>query len=172
MVTIARERTAISRSKVSAPTKWAEEEGHISGTVYDWGCGKGMDSKWLRSMDYQVISHDPYHLPENDPDSVDFSNVDTIICNYVLNVIDEQAERESLLKKIASKGVGTVIISVRCDVDVNAKKNGWKQYGDGYCTSHNTFQKNYDMNDVKEMGKLFGSIKDIRHKNGGITVVF
>lgn len=54
-VIIRRENTAIARTKPSSPTCWAEKNGYIKSSVFDWGCGKGMDSKWLKNTGYDVI---------------------------------------------------------------------------------------------------------------------
>jgi len=172
MTTIAREKTAINRSKVSAPTKWAEENDHLGKRVYDWGCGKGKDSDWMTEQGHTVFPHDPFHFPGNNPKTMDFSKIDTIVCNYVLNVIETPEERDSLLRQMADTGVETIIISVRNDVEANACKNGWKAYGDGYITSHNTFQKNYTMSDINAMQEIFGTLSIVKKTSGGITVVF
>jgi len=172
MTTIARERTAISRSKVSAPTKWAEENGHLGKRVYDWGCGKGKDSDWMTKKDHTVFPHDPFHFPGNDPKTMNFSKINTIICNYVLNVIEIPEEREALLRQIRDTGVDTIIISVRSDVETNAQKAGWERYADGYVTSQNTFQRNYTLKDVENMEEIMGHASVIKRVSGGIVAVF
>jgi ATP adenylyltransferase len=175
MVKINREMTAISRKDPSAPTKWAYENGHIGNHVYDWGCGQGADVRWLEDQGHQVSSYDPHFFPDNDPLYADFSDVDTIMCHYVLNVVPTKKERRGILLHIASKGVDTVVISVRSDVAKNAEKKGWKPHNDGYLVPKNgkfTFQKNYTLDEVKAMQELFGDIIAIRNKSGGITAVF
>ena len=75
-------RTAIERKKVSAPMKFLEDEGHLEGRVLDYGCGRGFDAGALG-----LESYDPYFFPE-----VPKGKFDTITCNYVLNVVDEETE--------------------------------------------------------------------------------
>jgi DNA phosphorothioation-associated putative methyltransferase len=175
MAKINRGATAIHRVDPSAPTKWAHKKGYISKSVFDWGCGQGVDVEWLTDLGHKVSFYDLVHYPENNPETVDFSNIGTIMCHYVLNVIDIKKERAALLKAIASKGVETVIVSVRSDVDANAKKRNWQPYKDGFLVPKNgglTFQRNYTKDEVENMQKLFGSLVDMRNKSGGITGVF
>jgi DNA phosphorothioation-associated putative methyltransferase len=175
MTEINRGATAIPRTDASAPTRWAKGKGHIGRVVYDWGCGQGADVEFLNDCGHKVTGYDLNWAPENDPETTDFSNTDTIMCHYVLNVIETKKERNALLKAIASKGVRHVIISVRCDVEKNAQKSGWKSYRDGYLVPKNggfTFQKNFTKEDVKAMEKILGPIVAFRKKSGGITAVF
>jgi DNA phosphorothioation-associated putative methyltransferase len=175
MANISREITAIPRTNPSAPTSWAKKKDHIGHSVFDWGCGQGADVRWLTEEGHDVSFYDPFWSPENDPVTADFSGIDTIMCHYVLNVIETKKERKALLKQIDSKGVGTVIISVRSDVESNAKKKGWEAYRDGYLVPKNgkfTFQKSYTKEEVKEMEKILGPIVAMRNKSGGITAIF
>jgi len=175
MATISREITAIPRTGPSAPTKWAKDKGLIGGNVFDWGCGQGADVAFLNDSGHDVTGFDPFWSPENDPQNADFTHVETIMSHYVLNVIETKKERLGLLKDIDSKGVGTVIISVRTDVEKNAQEKGYKKYRDGYLVPKNgkyTFQKNYTMEEVEGMQKILGPIVATRNKSGGITAVF
>jgi len=155
---IQRHKTAISRAKVSVPTKWAFLQGIVkSGSrVYDWGCGKGKDSEWLKEQGCIVTSYDPFYAPENDPDSVDFSKIDVVICNYVLNVIECPQSRIDLVESIA-KSIGNnniqLVISARPENQINkeAIKNGWKEYSDGFITSRDTFQKGYSLEGLNDL---------------------
>jgi DNA phosphorothioation-associated putative methyltransferase len=174
-----REKTAIARTEPSAPAKWAYENGFFGELVpdeepfiYDWGCGKGKDAEWLQDLGYTVAAYDPNHFPCNVPEDFLFGPVDVILCNYVLNIINDPEEREALLQQIADTGVKTIIISVRSDIDRAAQKGEWKRYGDGYVTSHNTFQRNYDLSDIEDMEKFFGPLHVAHKLSGGIVVVF
>jgi len=174
---IERHKTAISRSNVNVPTRWAFDQGVITSksNVYDWGCGKGKDSEWLKEQGCDVISHDPFHAPENDPDSVDFKNIDVIICNYVVNVIECPQTRIDLIKKmkdIAKSHKIKLVISARPESQIKseAKKNGWKKYGDGFITSRKTFQKGFSLEQLNSLVRL-EAIKS--HKtSGGIVCVY
>lgn len=172
MVTITPEKTAKSRTTVSAPTKWAFENGYLGKRVYDWGCGKRKDTDWLTNQNYTVFPHDPFHFPGNNPKNFNFSLIDTIICNYVLNVIESQEGRTNLLRQIHETGVKTVIIAVRSDVEKFAQQSGWKKYGDGYITSQSTFQKNYTIQDIQDMESILGPVSVVKKLSGGIVAVF
>jgi DNA phosphorothioation-associated putative methyltransferase len=177
---IQRHKTAIARPKVSVPTKWAFNQGVVDSTsnVFDWGCGKGKDSEWLKEQGCNVTSYDPFYAPENNPKSFDFSNTDVIICNYVLNVIECPQERIDLVQNIikSANGNAKIVISARPDKQINkeAKKKGWKSYSDGFVTSHNTFQKGYNL---EELTNFVGSLSDQKlsnsHKSsGGVVCVY
>lgn len=100
-------KTAITRTKMSAPAKWLHETGRLTGRVLDYGCGKGKDAELIGCESY-----DPYYQPAMPPDSFD-----TIMCNFVLNVIECEAERLWVVADIASrlrKG-GCAYITLRTD---------------------------------------------------------
>lgn len=177
---ILRHKTAISRNKASTPTKLVFEKGYIEpGTiVFDWGCGKGKDDEWIASKGYNVIGFDPFYAPEQHPDKTDFSKIDVIICNYVLNVIEEPEERKELIQKILKKAKKdtTIIISVRKDKEINksAQKSKWKKYKDGFITKSKTFQKGYEEEELINLLKSNGVKKDIKtYKiSSGIVCIF
>ncbi len=100
-------RTAITRSKLSAPAKLLEERGELDGRVLDYGCGRGFDAGELG-----LESYDPYFFP-----SIPKGKFDTIICNYVLNVVDEDIQAW-IIHDIESrlKPGGHAFISVRRDI--------------------------------------------------------
>ena len=113
--------TAISRKKISVPTQYLLDKKLITGKVLDFGCGRGFDAitnKWHK--------YDPNFFP-----TFPKGKFDTIICNYVLNVLPKRYEQKilgqtsSLLKK-----TGVAYITVRRDKGTNA----------GY-TSRGTFQR-------------------------------
>jgi 2-polyprenyl-3-methyl-5-hydroxy-6-metoxy-1,4-benzoquinol methylase len=104
-------RTAITRKLPSVPARWLHKEGLLIGDCLDYGCGKGFDADYFR-----LDSYDPYY--RNIRPSKTY---DTIICIYVLNVVEEQ-EREEILRDIYSllKPSGKAYIVVRRDI----KKTG------------------------------------------------
>jgi len=101
-------RTAIRRSKVSAPTKWLKNKELIIGRWLDYGCGYGYDADHLEGCKY-----DPHYFP-----TLPIGKFDTIICNYVLNVIPEEGRQEVVehIYNLLKKG-GKAYISVRRDID-------------------------------------------------------
>lgn len=176
LVFIKREATAINRSKPSLPTCWALKKGHVKPTVLDWGCGKGKDVKWLKSKGIKTIGYDPYYKPEPKPAFLNFNQIQTILLNYVLNVIENPLEREALLKTIKNlAGPSTlVIIAVRSNLEIirQAKIKGWHKYADGYITTRNTFQKGFTLAELRGIGSILGRLVDSLEFSGGIVGVF
>lgn len=106
-----RHRTAITRKKPSKPMAILENLGQFVNyhAKLDYGCGKGFDADH-----FGMAKYDPYFFPDK-PARV----FDTITCNYVLNVIPDQAERVQVLKDIQSllaDNNSLAFISVRRDL--------------------------------------------------------
>ncbi len=99
--------TAITRKTLSLPTAWLLEQGRITGEALDYGCGRGYDADFL-GMD----KYDPHYAPE-----MPTAQYDTVICNYVLNVIPEELDRIDVVNRIRHylKPGGVAYISVRND---------------------------------------------------------
>jgi len=108
-VTSSAYKTAITRTKISAPTRFLKEEGLLKGDVLDYGCGKGFDADELGFDKY-----DPHFFPDTE-----LSTYDVIVCNYVLNVVDEDTGKQ-IIETIRSllKVGGKAYISVRRDFKV------------------------------------------------------
>tara|TARA_Y100001935_G_C17304526_1_gene511400 strand:- start:1325 stop:1780 length:456 start_codon:yes stop_codon:yes gene_type:complete len=111
-------KTAMARKKPSLPTRYLYKKGLVIGPVVDYGCGKGFDTKYLKSVGIETVGYDPYWNPKK-IDNKNFYN--TIICNYVLNVVEEKYQR-NILESINSllSNEGNAYIAVRRDV----KKDG------------------------------------------------
>ena len=114
-------KTAITRYKLSAPIKTLIAKNVLIGSVADFGCGKGFDADQLGFNKY-----DPHFFPEELTDKYD-----TIVNNFVLNVVD-QTEENAVLSKIFNLLTenGTAYITVRRDV----KEDGFTKSG--------TYQRN------------------------------
>ncbi len=154
-ILIKRGATAMSTHKPSAPTQVLFKSGLITDNIFDWGCGKGRDTRFLQSKNYNVESYDKYNKPFPTPSQIDFSKVRTVLLNYVLNVIEDKQERLDLLSEISQRCLpGTLLlVSVRSKKEITefANKSRWKHYNDGYITSRNTFQKGFDTNELKAL---------------------
>jgi len=102
--------TAIARNKLSRPAKWLIEHNMLCGDVLDYGCGRGYDATLCNFAKY-----DPYYSPD-----MPVGRFDYIMCNYVLNVIPDEDERESVINDIRGRLLpgGIAYVSVR-----NDKKN-------------------------------------------------
>ena len=111
-------RTAISRRNYSTPVQYLLKNDLIQGQTLDYGCGRGGDVKRLLEAGYLVGGYDPngtYNNCENLK-----LKYETVICNFVLNVVEDIIERISIEEMIISRLIkgGTAYISVRNDPDV------------------------------------------------------
>jgi hypothetical protein len=80
-------KTAIKRKTPSRPARILRAMDLIKYPALDYGCGYGKDAEWLGCNGY-----DPYYHP-----TFAKRNYKTILCTYVLNVIEcEHARREIL----------------------------------------------------------------------------
>lgn len=124
-------RTAISRRTISAPAKFLWKQDLIEGKVLDYGCGKGRDVVDLQEIGFDITGYDPFHIPWNKPVK---SKYDTILCTYVLNVVDRQT-RATIIRNIQRllRPEGKAYITVRRDI----KKEG--------LTKRNTYQFNVEL---------------------------
>ena len=129
-------RTAIARKSLSVPAKWLEEQGALGGRVLDFGCGRGGDVERLLEMDYDIEGYDPVHGPPM-PDGP----FDTIMCNYVLNVVDPDTEAE-ILRVISGllSPDGVAYLAVRQDVAHHGVE--------GSQTGAGTFQRDVHLDDL------------------------
>jgi len=115
------EKTAISRSKPAKPMRILFEQNRLTGKMLDFGCGKGKDADF-----FKMDKYDPFYFPETLENSYD-----TITCQYVLNVLPIEQEKEVLLRiKYLLNEKGMAYITVRRDLT----KEG--------LTSKKTYQRN------------------------------
>lgn len=115
-------RTAITRKKLSKPAQFLVDTGRLFwGVPLDFGCGKGFDCDTLK-----IAGYDPFH--RDDPSVLRRHYYDTIMCNYVLNVLETEEERNAVLAQINDLlfYCGAAFISVRNDV---SNLNGWTSKG-------------------------------------------
>jgi ATP adenylyltransferase len=104
------QRTAIKRTRVSAPTRYLNSKGLLVGRVLDYGCGYGEDAS---EFGFEV--YDPYFFPR-----MPRGKFDTIICNYVLNVVPENIQNwivRDIERRL--KPNGFAYITVRRDLTGN-----------------------------------------------------
>ena len=112
--------TAKERDKMSFPTRILMERDLLKGYILDFGCGFGKDVEELKNKDYDIEGYDPYYHPE-----IKREKYDTIICNYVLNVLQvkEQAKVLFEVSRLLKLG-GKAYFAVRRDV----KREGFRQH--------------------------------------------
>lgn len=131
-------KTAITRTRPSAPVSWLEKRHRhltdnpnwtvkdtvedLGNRILDYGCGKGFDADYMGAMKY-----DPHFFPDDPEPNSPF---DIIFCTYVLNVMDRDAQREVLGHIDSLSHAGTVVYcSVRRDLNLGViHHRGYAQY--------------------------------------------
>ena len=113
------------------------------GSIFDFGCGRGDDVKRLSGLGYQIAGWDPGHAPDNPQIESDLVNI-----GYVVNVIEDPAERAEALRAAWKLARKVLIVSARLTWDPDA--NNGKPFGDGRLTSAGTFQKYYTQEELRD----------------------
>ena len=140
-----RHRTAISRTDYSRPISSALADGliHTDATVFDYGCGLGDDIRHLRRRGINSWGWDPTHRSDGKRASAQVVNL-----GYVVNVIEDMEERAKCLAHAWSYAEKALIVSARLASQTRDFTPA-RQYGDGYVTSIETFQKLYEQGELK-----------------------
>ncbi|ELS05207.1 hypothetical protein Xen7305DRAFT_00049500 [Xenococcus sp. PCC 7305] len=138
-------QVAISpRTKLSRPVRVILEEEllNYSTSFFDYGSGQGEDVSRLRDRGYNSSGWDPHHSPENA-----IINADIVNFGYVLNVIQDDQERQEALTKAWS--LTKSILVVAAQVLVNNRQQGLLAYEDGVLTCQKPAQKYYEQAELK-----------------------
>ena len=137
-VGIERHRTAIKRYDLSKPVKQLLERGLLkkNDTFFDYGCGHGMDIEALHHLGYEASGWDPAFRPNAPKTPAAVVNL-----GYVLNVIEEPAERIATLREAYSLAERVLLVSTM--VSGQETDSHSRPYRDGFLTKTNTFQKFY-----------------------------
>jgi DNA phosphorothioation-associated putative methyltransferase len=143
-IRVDRHLTAIDRDKLSAPMQALARHNYLNGdySVFDYGCGKGDDSRELEAHGLDVTFWDPVYHPDGAKKSADIVNL-----GYVINVIEERKERDRVLRhafKHAEK-----ILAVSAMLAGEATVSQFTPYKDGVLTKRNTFQKYYTQSELR-----------------------
>ncbi|MBD0404408.1 methyltransferase domain-containing protein [Flammeovirga sp. EKP202] len=106
------ELTAIHRKSISFPSRFLLEKNLLVGKVLDFGAGHGKDVEELTLKRIDIESYDKFYIPEFPK-----SKYDTIICHYVLNVVDKE-EQTRILAEVSYllKPKGKAYFTVRRDL--------------------------------------------------------
>src|SRR5687767_11690331 len=107
---IARQRTAIGRGDLSMPVRQSLRDEVIGTTssLLDYGCGRGQDVARLSQMGLKANGWDPFYAPETP-----LVAHDVVLLNYVLNVIEDTAERRETLEKAWRLATRVLVVSCR-----------------------------------------------------------
>jgi DNA phosphorothioation-associated putative methyltransferase len=140
---IQRHLTALSRSSISAPIQLLISHGLVNSftDIFDYGCGRGDDLRALTDMGLTCQGWDPHYARETSKIKADIVNL-----GFVLNVIEDPAERLEALKNSFILAKVVLVVSVM----LHSKDRPGKPYRDGFLTSRNTFQKYFSQSEFKE----------------------
>jgi DNA phosphorothioation-associated putative methyltransferase len=140
---VARHRTALSRTDLSRPVALALKDGLLEGaSVFDFGCGVGDDLRRLTQLGVPCSGWDPVHRPRAEQQPADVVNL-----GYVVNVIEDLAERVTTLRRAWELAQKVLIVSGRLIWD--AKDLRARPMGDGVLTQAGTFQKFYTQEELR-----------------------
>lgn len=140
---IHREKTAIVRFRHSKPVTLALLQGVITTetSVFDYGCGRGEDVKYLKSVGVEAAGWDPHYQPTVAPKPADVVNL-----GYVLNVIEDPRERKETLRKAFDLASRVLVVAVRVDHSLETAV----EFSDGLLTSRGSFQKLYSQIEFRD----------------------
>jgi DNA phosphorothioation-associated putative methyltransferase len=139
---VQRHRTAIARYQLSRPVKTLLEYGQLpaGSSFFDYGCGLGADVRGLRELGFNAEGWDPVHAPEGARTEADVVNL-----GYVLNVIEDPAERLETLSSAWGLAKRLLVVSALIgDATPRAIT-----FNDGILTRRNTFQRYFGQQELQ-----------------------
>lgn len=141
---IERHRAAIIRHDLSRPVRLALAQTVLTSadTFFDYGCGHGEDVKLLQAQGFQASGWDPHFFPQ-----AEIKPAAVVNLGYVLNVIEDEAERRATLAQVWQL-TGKVLI-VAAQVRFSPLGKDHLVYQDGFLTTRHTFQKYYAQDELK-----------------------
>ena len=163
---VERHRTAIKRYDLSRPIKLALERGVIQKkhSLFDYGCGHGMDIEALQGLGYTINGWDPAFRPKAQKIEADVVNL-----GYVLNVIESPKERVEALKGAFALTRQALLVSVLVEGQQTVAHT--RACGDGFLTRNNTFQKFYPPGELEHFLETHLQA-DVVTLSLGICIVF
>ncbi|NYH17833.1 DNA phosphorothioation-associated putative methyltransferase [Paraburkholderia bryophila] len=140
---VLRHLTALTRNVLSAPVQLLARHGLLPNdwTVFDYGCGKGDDVATLCQHRYVASGWDPFFSPDNRVEPADVVNL-----GFVLNVIEDEAERFEALKRAFSLAKKVMAVAVM----LKTSNTSGTPYKDGVLTSRSTFQKYFLQEELRQ----------------------
>lgn len=142
---IERHRTAIDRYNLSSPMQSLFRNGYLTGkmNLLDYGCGKGDDLRILAKHGIKTTGWDPVYSPQKKIQPHDIVNL-----GFVINVIEDQVERQLTLKKAFKLTKKLLVVAVMLGGE--RLTSGFLKHGDGIITKRNTFQKYYTQRELRD----------------------
>ncbi|WP_248320823.1 DNA phosphorothioation-associated putative methyltransferase [Caballeronia sp. Sq4a] len=141
--TVNRHLTALNRNVLSAPVQLLFRHELLSPAAdfFDYGCGRGDDLAGLRSLGFEANGWDPHYAP-----TADLRRADVVNLGFVINVVEDAAERVEALRGAFRLARRVLSIGVMLHTgDISGRP-----YRDGVLTSRNTFQKYFTQAELKD----------------------
>jgi DNA phosphorothioation-associated putative methyltransferase len=113
-------------------------------TALDYGSGRGGDVARLVHLGVQAVGWDPHHAGDRPKEPRDI-----VTLTYVINVIEDQAERQAALRDAWSLAKRCLVVSTRLAWE-RKQVNGIR-LSDGTLTRRNTFQRLYSPAELREV---------------------
>jgi len=141
---IDRHKTAIARTFFSRPVQCLYKHGYIDKkyNFLDYGCGRGGDFRLLRKAGIDAIGWDPHYFPD-----IQLTKSDIVNLGFVLNVIEDQRERQGVLENAFE--LTNILLVVSAYLNISKPSALTESYNDGMLTTKNTFQKQYTHEELK-----------------------
>lgn len=130
---IRRHLTAVGRTTLSIGARSAFDDGLLSGTALDYGCGRGGDVDRLASQGLGVVGWDPHFRAETP-----LEGADAVLLTYVLNTIESVSERIATVAAAWRLTKRHLVVTVRLTSDRNRVRG--EDYSDGVISQRMTFQ--------------------------------
>lgn len=140
---VRRHLTALSRTALSAPVQMLLRYQILASeqSFFDYGCGRGTDVEGLISAGYNARGWDPHYAPTEPLQAADVVNL-----GFVINVIENLAERAEALHNAFKLTKGVLSVAVMLD----GSFSGGVPFADGVLTSRQTFQKYFTQAELKD----------------------
>lgn len=134
----------MGRTDLSRPVALALQDDVLRAedSFFDYGCGRGGDVRRLGARGISSSGWDPIHAPDGLRQRADVVNL-----GYVINVIQEPAERASALREAWSLAKRALVVAARPDWE--ARGLVARPVGDGWVTSKGTFQRFYRQDELR-----------------------
>jgi DNA phosphorothioation-associated putative methyltransferase len=140
---VRRHLTALVRTGISAPVQMLMRHGFLAPgrTFFDYGCGRGGDVESLAVAGIDAAGWDPHFASENPRRAADVVNL-----GFVVNVIEDPAERIDAIRQAAALSRQVLAIAVM----LHPTEVAGVPFSDGVLTSRQTFQKYFSQGEFKD----------------------
>jgi DNA phosphorothioation-associated putative methyltransferase len=143
---VLRYRTALKRNRLSVPIQllYTHKILDTETTLFDYGCGRGDDIRLLSELGVAANGWDPYFSPDNPKRHADIVNL-----GYVVNVIENPAEREQVIAHAYGYANGALVVSAL--VGTPNYSESARKFQDGFITSAGTFQRYFQQEELADL---------------------